>query len=75
MAPKLHLQNKEGSSVSEHTTKNLISILMESPLYLTLPVKERHSLLMRLTESYPFLTDGEEEKIERGCESSLVAIN
>ncbi len=60
--------------MSGQKTKNLVSILMESSLYLTLSVKERHSLLTRLTESYPFLTEGEEE-VEMGCESSLIGIS
>lgn len=32
------------------TEKELISILMESPLYFVLGLKERYSLLSRLTE-------------------------
>jgi hypothetical protein len=39
--------------------KELISILMESSLYITLSVRERHSLLIRLEESYPILRDGD----------------
>ncbi|HYA26907.1 MAG TPA: hypothetical protein VEE82_02815 [Thermodesulfovibrionales bacterium] len=52
--------------------KHLISILMESPLYLTLPVSERRSLLASLTESYPFLAEDEEEEV--GYESSWAGI-
>jgi hypothetical protein len=37
----------------EHETRKLISILMESPFYMTLSLKERKSLLERLAESYP----------------------
>ncbi len=37
----------------EHEKKQFISILMESPLYMTLSLEERKSLLERLTESYP----------------------
>ena len=49
--------------------RQFISILMESPLYMTLSLKERQSLLARLAESYPFLDGkqeegGEEEKPE-----------
>lgn len=41
--------------------KEFISILMESPLYMTLSLKERQSLLKRLEKSYPSF-DGEREK-------------
>ena len=56
-------------------TRELISILMESPLYLTLTVKERDSLLTRLSQSYPFLVEGNEEEMEVGYESSWKGIN
>jgi hypothetical protein len=39
-----------------HKARNVVSILMESSLYLSLPLEERHSLLERLTELYPCLT-------------------
>jgi hypothetical protein len=42
---------------------------MESPLYMTLSLDERQSLLSRLLESYPFLTECEEET-EIGYEAS-----
>jgi hypothetical protein len=45
--------------MSGDKTKELISILMESSLYMTLSVRERHSLLVRLEESYPISYDGE----------------
>jgi len=35
--------------------RKLISILMESPIYLTLSLRERQSLLERLAGSYRFL--------------------
>ena len=54
-------------------TKRLVSILMESPLYLTLTLKERSSLLTRLAESYPsIVADDEEPAI--GYESSLTGV-
>ena len=55
-------------------TQQLISILMESPLYTTLSVQERHSLLTRLVESYPVLREGKEEECEIGYESSWAGI-
>ncbi len=33
--------------------KKLIFILMESPFYMTLSVKERYQLLKKLVQSYP----------------------
>lgn len=40
-----------------HKTRHVVSILMESSLYLSLPLEERHSLLERLTEMYPCLME------------------
>ncbi len=44
--------------------KRLISILMESSLYLTLPLNERRTLLVKMVVDYPFLIDGEAEQKE-----------
>ncbi len=41
-----------GDRMRGDRTKELISILMESSLYMTLSVKERHALLVRLEKSY-----------------------
>jgi hypothetical protein len=49
---------------NDHEIKKLISILMESPLYMTLSLSERRSLLERLTQSYPNLNDEEDEQRE-----------
>jgi hypothetical protein len=49
---------------NDHEIKKLISILMESPLYMTLSLSERRSLLERLTQSYPNLIDDEDEERE-----------
>lgn len=57
-----------------HNFKRLISILMESPLYQTLSVKERQSLLTNLGESYPSLVDISSEEIHVGYESSWSGI-
>jgi len=56
-------------------TRELISILMESPLYQTLSMKEQDSLLARLSQSYPFLVEGEDDETELGYESSWRGIN
>ncbi len=54
--------------------KRLISILMESPLYLTLTLKERDNLVRRVAESYPsVVADGEEESAV-GYESSWAGV-
>lgn len=55
-------------------TKELISILMESPLYTTLSVQERRTLVTRLVESYPVLREGKDEECEIGYESSWAGI-
>ncbi len=59
--------------MSRNAMKHLVSILMESPLYLTLSVSERRSLLENLTESYPFLMEIDDEE-EVGYESSWAGI-
>lgn len=57
-----------------HNFKRLISILMESPLYQTLSVKERQSLLTDLSESYPALVAIAGEETHVGYESSWSGI-
>ena len=54
--------------------KGLVSILMESPLYLTLTLKERSSLLRRIAESYPFIVADDDEETAIGCESSWTGV-
>jgi len=46
----------------EHDTRKFLSILMESPFYMTLSLKERKSLLERLAESYPSFEDETDEQ-------------
>jgi hypothetical protein len=60
--------------MSMNKIRNLISILMDSPLYLTLSLKERHSLLARMAENYPFLVEAESDQTEVGYESSWSGI-
>jgi len=43
--------------MNAHEARSLISILMESPLYLHLSLKERSCLLSRLISNYPCLLD------------------
>lgn len=47
---------------------------MESPLYLTLPLNERRSLLARVAETYPFFIADADEETEVGYESSWAGI-
>jgi hypothetical protein len=56
-------------------TREVISILMESPFYQTLTMKEKDSLLTTLSQSYPFLVEGNEDEMEVGYESSWRGIN
>lgn len=51
----------------EHEMRKFVSILMESQLYMTLSLKERKSLLERLTESYPYLDDETDEEKRDHC--------
>ncbi len=44
--------------------RKLISILMESSLYMTLSLIERQSLLERLAQSYPHFDDEKDTKKE-----------
>ena len=48
---------------------------MDSSLYLTLPLKERRSLLVKMAEDYPFLVEVEGEQTEVvGYEASWAGI-
>ena len=53
-------------AMHEHDTRKFISILMESPFYMTLSLKERKSLLERLAESYPSFEDETDEQDDHG---------
>ena len=46
----------EGPLMTREDLKEVISILMNSPLYLTLSVQERYGLVLRLIHDYPLLT-------------------
>ncbi|HXX58835.1 MAG TPA: hypothetical protein VEI96_12600 [Thermodesulfovibrionales bacterium] len=56
-----------------HRAKEVISILMGSPLYLSLQLEERRSLLENLEKNYPHLFtasgDSDEEKTI-GCDAN-----
>jgi hypothetical protein len=60
--------------MSPHKIKGLISILMDSPLYLTLSLRERSTLLTRMVEAYPFLIEGDNDGEEVGYEASWAGI-
>ncbi len=55
--------------MSRNTLRNIVSILMESPLYRTLSRNEKRFLIKGLTENYSFLGDTENGEIV-GYESS-----
>jgi len=40
----------------QENANELISILMNSPFYLTLSVRERYGLVLRLIQDYPLLS-------------------
>lgn len=46
--------------------RKLLSILMDSPLYLTLSLQERYCLVARMAENYPFLVGADSEETEAG---------
>ncbi len=45
-------------STKREQVKKLLLILMESPFYMTLSVKERYQLLKKLLENYPSFFEG-----------------
>jgi hypothetical protein len=57
-----------------HGIRELISILMESPLYMTLSVAERRVLVSQLAENYPSLVEGRADETEIGYEASWAGI-
>ncbi len=46
---------KKIPNVRPEQQKELVNILMDSELYLSLPLEERHLLLNFILDSYPFL--------------------
>lgn len=50
--------------MSKEKMRELISILMESPLYATLSADEERSLIITLAERYPFLVHGKSKEVE-----------
>jgi hypothetical protein len=60
--------------MTAYRSSGLVAILMESPLYMTLSLNERKSLISRLLESYPFLTECNDDEMEMGYEASWQAI-
>ncbi len=50
--------------MSKEKIRELVSILMESPLYATLSADEERSLITTLAERYPFLVCCKSEEIE-----------
>ena len=55
--------------MSMRKVRTLISILMDSPLYLTLALKERHALLVKMAQNYPFLVETDINQTVGGYES------
>jgi hypothetical protein len=51
--------DKVSISTKRDKIKKLILILMESPFYMTLPLRERYLLLKKLLERYPFLFENQ----------------
>ncbi len=56
--------------MSYRRSMQIVSILMESPLYLTLSIKERSALIARIEESYPLLFKDDEEEETSGHKGS-----
>jgi|MudIll2142460700_1097286.scaffolds.fasta_scaffold04089_2 hypothetical protein len=55
--------------MSMRKVRTLISILMDSPLYLTLALKERHALVVKMAQNYPFLVETDISQTVVGYES------
>jgi hypothetical protein len=56
--------------MSRQKSRKIISVLMESPLYVTLSAEEKSALVARLEESYPSLFAEEDEDQDIGYEAS-----
>jgi hypothetical protein len=56
--------------MSKKKAGKIVSILMESPLYVTLSLEERSALVARIEESYPCLFREEDEEVDVGYEAS-----
>ena len=53
--PRFIIEDEE-DMMRQEDVKEVISILMNSPFYLTLSVRERYGLVLRLIHDYPLLT-------------------
>jgi hypothetical protein len=53
-------------------TREFVSLLMESPFYLMLPVRERYSLLMRLIDNYHSTINEYFREKQSHCEESAI---
>jgi len=60
--------------VGRHGLREIVSILKESSLYVTLSASERRSLLKSLAQNYPNLVEGKDEETEIGYEASWAGI-
>jgi hypothetical protein len=56
--------------MSRQKSRKIISVLMESPLYVTLSAEEKSALVARLEENYPSLFAEEDEDQDVGYEAS-----
>jgi hypothetical protein len=56
--------------MSRQKSRKIISVLMESPLYVTLSAEEKSALVARLEESYPSLFAEEDDDQDIGYEAS-----
>lgn len=45
------------STMRQENVKDIVAILMNSPLYLTLSLRERYGIVMRLIQDYPLLAN------------------
>ncbi len=54
-----NIQNHDNSKIRE-----LISILLGSPFYLTVPIKDRYKLIKRLSEEYQLFSEQPEEGVD-----------
>jgi hypothetical protein len=50
--------------IRRHKIMMAVSILLESPFYLTIPTRERYLLLEKLLEDYPNLFEKKDEEDE-----------
>jgi hypothetical protein len=60
----LTMKKEDEKPIGRDKVKELISILLESSFYLTIPLKERYTLIRMIIEKHQFLSHRDDKSLE-----------